>query len=170
MTHLRNGLLATVIVGLGFVGTAQAHDRDRGDGWRDVEVHYGQKAHKHRARSHGDGRYQRYVDRRQVRQQRRIDEGWRSGELTRKELKRLRKNQRRINHLERKFAADGYYSRHERKAMRKALDKASARIYGKKHNDRYRVTRYRDRGTGSRAEVFGLWSDDVGFVWYDLES
>lgn len=170
MKHLGIGLLVTVTVGLGFVGAAQAHDFGRDGGRHGAELHQGHKAYKQRAHSRGGSRYQHYLDRRQARQQHRIEEGWRSGELTRKEMKRLRKNQRRIAHLERKFKADGYLSRRERQALRGALDEASAGIHRKKHNDRYRVARHRDREEKERAEVFGLWSDGLGFVWYDLDS
>ena len=170
MRHLRIGLLATAFAGLVFAGMVQAHDLDRHGGWRGEKARYGHEVHERRAHSRGDSRYQYYLDTRQARQHRRIEDGWRSGELTRKELKRLRKNQRQIAHLERKFSADGHYSRRERQTLREALDEASGRIYRKKHNDRYRTVRHQDRGHDGWGEMFGLWSDGVGFVWYDLDS
>ena len=132
MKHLRNGILATVIVGLGFIGAADARDFHRDGGRRGIETHQWHKADKHGAHAHADSRYQRHVERRRARQEHRIEEGWHSGQLTRKELKRLRKNQRRIAHMERKFLGDGYFSRRERRAMDEALDEASGRIYRKK--------------------------------------
>ncbi len=170
MKRLSIGLLATVIVGVGFVGPAQAHSPDRDGEWRGEHAYPAQRAHRHRDSAHGGGRFQRYVDQRQDRQQYRIREGWRSGELTRKELNRLRKEQRRIANLERKFAADGDWSRRERRALRETLDDASARIHRKKHNDRSRFASHHDRAGKARAEAFGAWSDGLGFVWYELDS
>ncbi len=170
MKYLRIGLLATVMMGVGFVGVVQAHDFERNEGWHGAKTHQGHRASKRHAHSRGDHGYRHYLDKRQARQQRRIEQGWHSGELTRKELKRLRKNQRRIARLERRFASDGHFSRKERRAMTEALDEASSRIYRKKHNDRYRIVDHRDRHDHRHGEVFGLWSDGVGFVWYDLDS
>lgn len=86
---------------------------------------------------HADNRFEQRLDR----QQWRIEQGIRSGELTRKEAKRLRKQQRHIAKMERKFERDGRLDRYERRTLRRELDDASARIYRLKHNDRYR-----DRG------------------------
>ncbi len=168
MKRLSRGLLATVMMTVGLVGVAQAHDRDRG--WRGVEQDQRRHVNRHRVHADVDSKYQDYVDRRQARQHLRIEDGWRTGELTRKEVKRLRKNQRRIARLERKFTDDGYYSRRERQILRGELDDASARIYRKKHNDRCRVARHRERVGDFGGELFGLWSDGVGFVWYDSDS
>ena len=170
MRYLRIGLLATVMMGVGFAGVAQAHDFEWNEGWHGAKTHQGHRASKRHAHSRGDHGYRHYLDKRQARQHRRIEQGWQSGELTRKEVKRLRKHQRRLEQLERKFASDGHFSRRERRAMTEALDEASARIYRKKHNDRYRVARHRDRHDDNRGEMFGWWTDGVGFVWIDLDS
>jgi hypothetical protein len=73
-------------------------------------------------------RFDRRVDRRQARQAARIRDGLDAGELSRKELKGLRKDQQRIAHMERRFEADGYYSPKERRKLEKALDRSSRRI------------------------------------------
>lgn len=95
-----------------------------------------------RAHGHADGGPQHRYDYRQERQHDRIRHGIRSGELTRKEAKRLLKQQRHIAKLERRFERDGHLDRHERRTLRRKLDSASQRIYRLKHNDRYRDRRH----------------------------
>jgi len=166
MRHRTNVLLATVIAGLGFMGSVQAHSL------HSEEARYGSHGHQvvraaaPRAVSHGDARLLRHVDRRQLRQRHRIKEGWRSGELTRKEMKRLRKGQRRIALLERRFRADGDFSPRERRVLREALDSASDHIYRKKHNDRYRFVRHHDR----HGDGLALWNDSMRIGGYDGDS
>lgn len=95
-----------------------------------------------RAHGHADGDRQHRYDYRQERQHDRIRHGIRSGELTRKEAKSLRKQQRHIARLERRFERDGHLNRYERRTLRRELDSASQRIYRLKHNDRYRDRRH----------------------------
>lgn len=78
-------------------------------------------------------------DQRIERQHKRIKQGVRSGELTKKEAKKLRQQHRHIKKLNRKFAQDGHLNRYERKTLRRELDLASKRIYRLKHNDRARI-------------------------------
>jgi len=163
MRHLSNTLLATVIAGLGFVGSVQAHSLGSEEVWHDSHGHGAVRASKPRAFNHRDARFLRHVDRRQARQRHRIQEGWKGGELTRKELKRLRKGQRRIARLDRKFRADGALLPKERRVLREALDNASDLIYRKKHNDRYRFVRHHAR----HAEGLALWRDDTRIGAYD---
>ncbi len=82
------------------------------------------------------------VDRRQARQERRIEHGIESGELTRHEVRRLMRQQRKICDLEQAVEADGHLSRHERRMLHEKLDRASDRIYRLKHNDRRRYARH----------------------------
>ena len=51
---------------------------------------------------------------RMARQNHRIKQGVRHGLITPRELKRLRKQQKRIKRLKREFRSDGYLSKHER--------------------------------------------------------
>ena len=96
------------------------------------------------ARGHGMGydrgapqhKIENRIDRRQARQWDRISNGIDRGDLSRKETKRLLKNQRQIARMERRFERDGYYSPRERRIMEKALDRASHRIKRAK-NDGY---------------------------------
>lgn len=78
------------------------------------------------------------IDRRQANQRARINDGRDSGSLTRREMGRLRGDQRRIRHMERHFARDGRIDRWERRALRHAQNRASRRIARAKHNRRYR--------------------------------
>jgi hypothetical protein len=89
-------------------------------------------------RGYRDDYRAQHFDQRFDRQHWRIKQGVKSGELTRKEARKLRKQQRRIDRLERRFSSDGYLDRRERRVLRKKQNRASERIYRYKHNDRYR--------------------------------
>jgi methionine salvage enolase-phosphatase E1 len=71
---------------------------------------------------------------RESRQQHRIREGVKSGELTRKEAHHLRAGQRRVDRLQRKAKADGEITPAEKMRIEKAQDKQSAAIYKQKHD------------------------------------
>ena len=74
----------------------------------------------------------------QHKQERRINQGVRSGELTKSEARHLRKDERKIRNDKRMAKADGHVSRAERKHLRKEQNHVSRAIYRKKHNDRVR--------------------------------
>ncbi|MCB1876805.1 MAG: hypothetical protein KDH88_12600 [Chromatiales bacterium] len=76
------------------------------------------------------------VDVRQERQWDRIEQGRESGELTRREFRRLKKEQRQIALLERTFLEDGRLSRLERRLLKAKQDEASKNIFRLKHNER----------------------------------
>lgn len=99
-------------------GTAQAREHGARKG--------GQAAIQHRA---GPRKFQRKVDRRQANQHARIKRGWRSGDLNRKQVARLQRNQRKIGKLERRFGGDGHYNRYERRIIKHKLNRASKRIW-----------------------------------------
>ena len=99
-----------------------------------------------------DRRFEHYLDKRQTRQLRRIEHGIDSGELTRKEARKLTRQQRQIARVEKEFSSDGHYSRKERRILEAKLDKAGGGIYRKKHNDRVRKQRY----------SAGLWKPSHG--------
>lgn len=71
-------------------------------------------------------------------QMRRIQQGIYSGELTRGEARVLRKEQRNIRRLKKRFLRDGRLSKHERRTLRYRYKKASRNIYRLKHNYRTR--------------------------------
>ena len=115
-------LTALTAAAIGFAGIAEARDQ----GGRDY-------SHRQGHAQYGD--FADRVDRRQDNQRHRIKEGWRSGDLTRKEMRKLRKDQKRIARMEDRFGADGYYSPRERRKLKNALSRSSDRIRYFKHND-----------------------------------
>lgn len=77
--------------------------------------------------------------RREVMQRRRIEQGVRSGHLTRWEAMRLSRGEFRIHRMDRRFSRDGHFTRRERMRMNRTLDRQSDRIWRLKHNRRNRV-------------------------------
>ena len=71
---------------------------------------------------------------RQARQGARIQQGVRSGELTRGEARGLRQDQREVRQLRRDARSDGSVTREERGAVRDAQNEASKNIYQEKHD------------------------------------
>ncbi len=78
------------------------------------------------------------INKTQKKQQMRIHQGIRSGELTRPEVRQLEKQQARIQHEKRIAKADGVVTNGERARIHKHQAFANRNIYCKKHN-------YRDR-------------------------
>ncbi|MCI0421061.1 MAG: hypothetical protein L0387_34665 [Acidobacteria bacterium] len=74
------------------------------------------------------------VNQRERRQQRRIADGVKDGELTRNEVKKLEKRQARIHAAEAKAKADGEFTAKERAKIQKKQNKASRQIYKEKHD------------------------------------
>ncbi len=76
------------------------------------------------------------VKNRQVKQQKRIHQGTQSGELTKRETRRLQKEQRHINRAKKRAMSDGNVTPKERVRLERKQDRASRHIYRGKHNDR----------------------------------
>ena len=76
--------------------------------------------------------------RREHSQQGRIRQGVASGELTRKEAKKLRKGQKHVDHLQDVAMKDGTMSPEEKARIEKAQDRQSRRIYKQKHDGQER--------------------------------
>ena len=74
------------------------------------------------------------IDKRQANQERRIQQGVKSGELTPREAARLEKGQARIQRMEDKAKADGTLSAKERKRIAHEQNKQSKRIARQKHD------------------------------------
>ena len=85
------------------------------------------------AAAHDDGS----VDARQKRQAHKIERGRISGQITWREGLKLRRQQRKIAHLERKFRSDGHLSEREMGILHDMLDRARVSIRAEKH-DSYR--------------------------------
>ncbi len=78
------------------------------------------------------------VDRREHSQQRRIRHGVRSGELTKREAHRLRRQQRVTRAEERAAKADGKVTKRERRHLNRRENRTSRRIYRQKHDQQKR--------------------------------
>lgn len=74
------------------------------------------------------------IDQRQDNQQRRIEQGQKSGQLTQKEAARLEKGQARVDKMENKATADGKMTRKERARIEKAQDQQSRKIHRERHD------------------------------------
>ena len=74
------------------------------------------------------------IDQRQENQQRRIDQGVKSGQLNKKEARRLEKGQARVQKMEDKAVADGKVTAKERAKIEKAQDRQSRKIQREKHD------------------------------------
>ena len=82
------------------------------------------------------------VDRRQSYQAQRIEQGLRSGQITRSEAASLRAEQARIAQLERAAERDGHVSRSERARLMAAQNEASRHIYQESHDGQSRGSRW----------------------------
>lgn len=80
------------------------------------------------------GNSTRDIDARRANQEHRINDGVRSGQLTRGEYQNLEAEQARVRQLERQAKADGYVSPRERAQIREAQNQASSHIYQEKHD------------------------------------
>jgi hypothetical protein len=74
------------------------------------------------------------VDARQVKQEKRIDKGVASGQLSPAEAARLEKQQGHVAKVEEKAKADGTVTAAERQHMKRAQNHSSASIYNQKHD------------------------------------
>jgi hypothetical protein len=73
---------------------------------------------------------------RNVNQQERIEQGVRSGELTKKEVGNLERGQAHVDHKETRAAADGHVGTGEQHAIQNAENQQSKKIHREKHNRR----------------------------------
>ena len=74
------------------------------------------------------------IDKRQERQETRIEKGVQSGALNDKEAKRLEKGQQRVQKMEDKAVTDGKVTKKEKKHIEHAQDQQSKKIYREKHD------------------------------------
>jgi len=71
---------------------------------------------------------------RQVKQQKRIHQGLKSGELTKKEALRLEREQQRIQKTKQEAIKDGELTPKERMRLERQQNRANRHIYRLKHN------------------------------------
>jgi len=74
------------------------------------------------------------IDQRQANQERRIEQGEKSGALTQKEAARLEKGQRHVQKMENRAMADGKMTKKERARIEHAQNQQSKKIYREKHD------------------------------------
>ncbi len=74
------------------------------------------------------------IDKRQVNQEKRIDQGIATGTLNAAEAARLNQGQAKIETAKELAKADGVVTKHERKKLHRMQDHASKRIYRQKHD------------------------------------
>jgi hypothetical protein len=75
---------------------------------------------------------------RQVKQNKRIYHGAKSGQLTRREARQLHRQQRHIQRTKKRMKRDGTFSPRERRRLNRKQNRANRNIYRKKHNARRR--------------------------------
>jgi len=76
------------------------------------------------------------VDQREQNQEKRIDQGVKSGELTNGEAAKVEAQQAKIKTDEAKAKSDGKVTKKERAKLKREQNRASRNIYRKKHNKR----------------------------------
>lgn len=74
------------------------------------------------------------TDKRQEMQQKRIEQGIQSGQLTPREAGRMERRQQHVQHMEDKAKADGTVTAKERARIHHAQDQDSRRIHREKHD------------------------------------
>ncbi|MGD2083932.1 MAG: hypothetical protein PVF91_13290 [Chromatiales bacterium] len=97
------------------------------------------------------------VDRRHDIQRERIKQGWREGDITWREGAGLIGDRLRINRMRRDFLDNGYLSPEERRALNRAYNDSSVRIYDYKHNPDHRDGGY----------YGGYYGDPYRYRYYD---
>ena len=87
------------------------------------------------ANAQTDRHRSRGINAREARQERRIDQGIYSGELTKNETRRLEREQNRIDRVEDRYRTSGDgLSAKERARLERALNRSSRDIYRQKHD------------------------------------
>jgi hypothetical protein len=74
------------------------------------------------------------IDARQAKQEQRIDQGVASGELTRREARRMNRQQAAVDKAEDKTKADGTVTVQERRRLTQAQNATSRHIHRQKHD------------------------------------
>jgi len=78
------------------------------------------------------------VNKRQSNQKYRVRQGVKSGELTRREAKSIRRSTQRTKRYEKRAKSDGKVTRRERVRLNRMENRNSRKIFRKKHNRRDR--------------------------------
>jgi uncharacterized membrane protein YebE (DUF533 family) len=118
-------------------GWDRGHNYNYSYGGGDRGNHYGWDRGNHNG---WDGNRPPGVERRDARNDRRIDNGTRDGSLTRSEAGRLDHNQNRIDRYQANARSDGRVSPYERGRIDQMQNNQSQRIYNARHNERTQPT------------------------------
>ena len=98
----------------------------------------------------GDGR----AEKREQKQDSRIEHGVKDGSLTTKEARKLEREQRRIEKMERRAEKDGKLSQKEKNRLEKAQDRTSGDIYKEKHDSQMKGdTRMHERNNNQKDRI-----------------
>jgi hypothetical protein len=84
------------------------------------------------------------INQRQQQLEQRIQQGWRSGELTRFEYRRLQHEMQQIDRDEHAFRADGYLSPREQRYLHARLDSLAIDVHRQKNDGERRHAYYND--------------------------
>ena len=93
--------------------------------------------HRHTEQKHNNSYFWQDVERRQHKQERRIERGVDKGQLTRREAKKLHREQRHVAKQIRRLARYNYISRQDKRDVMEHLDYVSEKIRILKHNQNY---------------------------------
>ena len=74
------------------------------------------------------------IDKRQANQEKRIEQGVKSGELTKREAARLEKREAKLEANKQKAKADGIVTKQERAKLQREANRDSKAIYRQKHD------------------------------------
>ncbi len=75
-----------------------------------------------------------HIDQRKEQQQKRIEQGVQSGQLTSKEAERLQKGQKKVEKMENRALKDGTLTPKERDRIEREQNKQDKKIYREKHD------------------------------------
>ncbi len=122
---------------------------------------------KYKRPGRNDSRFTDKVQKRQENQRNRIDKGRDKGQLTRKEKRRLRADQKEVKKLMRKYGKDGRYTREERRIINNAQDRAGKHIKRYRHNKAYPGNNNYPRYKGKRYDNYGWYGRYPGYYKHD---
>jgi len=108
------------------------------------------------------------VNQRQHNQQQRMQQGWRSGDLTRNESRNLQGQARDIRREERSYRSDGNFSRAERADVHRDLNRLSRDIHRERNDGQQRFDnrRFDDRRFGNGNQGYGHFDNGRFGNWH----
>lgn len=113
----------------------------------------GHSKHRNHEHRHNNSYFWQDVEHRQYRQQSRIDRGIDKGQLTRREIKKLRREQKHIAKQVRNMKRHNYLNKRDKREVMEHLDFVSDKIRTLKHNKHY-ARRNRSSHDGHNQHVY----------------